>query len=231
MINVSENKIIANDLRKIANDLKNNSNDQIENEWRSQIEQNGGISSCQEILNLCKPFLENLLPILKSVNAMITGDSIVDKNSDNIELNESDETNKYNTVYNDSAETSSKRQRSICPSIPEYEKIHSATQNNDASCSYTPTTNILTIGLKTYADRDWDSNVTNKANLNVNIPRSIKKKMSKVFTFQQNNLEDIFFNAPGSNSPWFTKEGISATISFCPNQIQYLSYIIKKKRV
>ena len=89
-----------------------------------------------------------------------------------------------------------------------------ATLNNGATCSYTVTANIWTNGLREYADRNWDLDVTNQINLNVKIPRSSKRDMRKVFKFQKNNLEYIFFNARGLNSKWFTKDGISATISF-----------------
>ncbi len=43
-------------------------------------------------------------------------------------------------------------------------------------------------------------------------------------------MEDIFFNAAYSEFLWFTKGGISDTISFFPNQIRFLSPTIKENK-
>jgi hypothetical protein len=47
--------------------------------------------------------------------------------------------------------------------------------------------------------------------------------MQIVFKYKKHNLEDMFFNASDFRWTWFTKDGISDTISFCPNQIDFLS--------
>jgi len=225
----------ANDLFKFANKLDPNSFFLLEIEWYMQIIQNRGVQQCLNVLNFCKPFLLKVLLIMKNVNdivniatysesnalAQFTSDTsidisslIVNENSEDNESNESKETNKYTTVHNESAETSSKRQKLLCSLTPGNKNIKSATLNNGATCSYTVLANILTDNLKEYADRNWGTNVTNQIMPNVKIPLSRKIDMRKVFKFQKNNLEYIFFNARGLNSKWFTKDGISATISF-----------------
>jgi hypothetical protein len=51
-----------------------------------------------------------------------------------------------------------------------------------------------------------------------------------MFKFTKNNLEDMCFNASDSRLSWFTKGGISDTISFYPNQIRFLSPTIQENR-
>ena len=50
-----------------------------------------------------------------------------------------------------------------------------------------------------------------------------KQNMQTMLKFTRNNSEDVFFNASDFRLSWFTKEGISDTISFYPNQIRFLS--------
>ncbi len=56
------------------------------------------------------------------------------------------------------------------------------------------------------------------------------KKMHIVFKYTKNNLEDMFFNASDLRWTWFTKDGISDTISFCPNQINFLLPTINENK-
>jgi hypothetical protein len=50
-----------------------------------------------------------------------------------------------------------------------------------------------------------------------------------MFKFTKYNFEDMFFNASDSRLSWFTKEGISDTNSFYPNQIGFYHPLLKKK--
>ena len=54
--------------------------------------------------------------------------------------------------------------------------------------------------------------------------------MQTMFKFKGNNLEDMLFYALDLILSWFTKENISDTISFYPNQISFLSPNIKENR-
>ena len=54
--------------------------------------------------------------------------------------------------------------------------------------------------------------------------------MQNVFKYTKNKLENMLFNAPNVRWAWFTKDGISDKISFCPNQIRFLSLTIKENR-
>jgi hypothetical protein len=129
----------ANDLFKFANKLDPNSFFLLEIEWYMQIIQNRGVQQCLNVLNSCKPFFSKKILVMKNVNVIVNVDttsesnalahltndtsivissSIVNKNSEDIESNELNETNKYTTVYNESVETSSKRQRTLCSLIP-----------------------------------------------------------------------------------------------------------------
>ncbi len=63
-----------------------------------------------------------------------------------------------------------------------------------------------------------------------NIPGPYKQNMQTMFKFTKNNFEDMFLNASDSKLSWFTKGGISDTISFYPNQIRFLSPTIKENK-
>ena len=54
--------------------------------------------------------------------------------------------------------------------------------------------------------------------------------MHAEFKLTKNNLENVFFNASNLKGTWFTKDGISDIISFCPNQINFLSLIMKENK-
>ncbi len=54
--------------------------------------------------------------------------------------------------------------------------------------------------------------------------------MQIMFKYTKNNLEAMFVNASDLRWTWFTKDGISDTISFCPNKIKILSPTIKEKK-
>jgi hypothetical protein len=83
------------------------------------------------------------------------------------------------------------------------------------------------MNLKKFADPNWDSDITSKMPVE-NIPDPYKQNMQTMFKFTKSNLEDVFFNASNSRLSWFTKRGISNTISFYPNQIRFLSPTIKE---
>ena len=43
-------------------------------------------------------------------------------------------------------------------------------------------------------------------------------------------MEDMLFNASDLIWTWFAKDGISDTVSFCPNQVKKLSPTIKENK-
>jgi hypothetical protein len=51
-----------------------------------------------------------------------------------------------------------------------------------------------------------------------------------MFKYTKINLEDMFVYASDLRWTWFTKDGISDTISFCPNKIKFLSPTIKENK-
>ena len=52
--------------------------------------------------------------------------------------------------------------------------------------------------------------------------------MQAEFKLTTNNLENVFFNASNLKGTWFTKDGISDIISFCPNQMTIFSSIVEE---
>jgi hypothetical protein len=85
------------------------------------------------------------------------------------------------------------------------------------------------LNLKEYAHPNWDLDIPCTMSAE-KIPGPYKQNMQTMFKFTRNNLEDIFFNASDLRLSWFTKEGISDTISFYPNQIRFFSPDIKENR-
>jgi hypothetical protein len=99
---------------------------------------------------------------------------IVCENPEDIESNDSKETNMYITVDNQHAETSSKRQKTLSSRTSQNRNTNTATLDNGASCNYTVTANILTVDLKEFADPNWDLDIT-CIMLDQRISRSYKK--------------------------------------------------------
>ena len=106
------------------------------------------MKNVNDIVNIAKNSEDNAL-------AQLTTDTSIDislptsfATSKDTESNKSNQTNQYPRVHNKSGETSSKRQKTECSLTPENKNINSATLNNDASCSYTISTSILTKYLK-----------------------------------------------------------------------------------
>ena len=86
------------------------------------------------------------------------------------------------------------------------------------------------MNLKEYAHPNWDSDIPCKMPAE-KIPGPYKQNMPTMFKFTRNTLKDMFFNASDLRLSWFTKEDISDTILFYPNQIRFLSPNITQNRV
>ena len=87
---------------------------------------------------------------------------------------------------------------------------------------------LLPVNLKEYADPNWESNITCTMS-DQRIPRPYKK-MQTLFEFTKNIWKICFFCASDFGLTWFTKKGISDTISFYPNQIKFESPSIKENK-
>jgi hypothetical protein len=237
----------AEDLLKLANKLDPNSTLDLEIEWHMKIKQNGGVQKALTVLNSCKPFLSKVLLIMKSVNDIVT----VAKNSEsdmsanltaqvsppinlpnvceNFKGTESDtsiDTDKYVTVENQSVETSSKRQKRLSSFTSQTRNTNTAIPDHGASCSHTIISHNFITNLKEFIDLSWESDIPSRMSAE-NIPGAYYQN---IFKFTKNNLEDMFFNPSDSRLSWFTKGGISDTISFYPNQIRFLSPSIKENK-
>jgi hypothetical protein len=239
----------SNELLKLAHVLDPNSPSELEIQWYMAIKQIGGVQQALKAVNSCKPLLSKVLLVMKSVHDIVT----VAKNSESsisadlttqlsphinlssvcesskaTESNTSRDTNKYNTVENE-LETSSKKQKTLMSYSLQTRHTHTSIIDHGASCSYRIMPNNFAVNLKEFADPNWDSDVPSTMSAEI-IPRPYKQNMQTFFKFTKNNLEDMFFNAADSELLWFTKGGISDTISFYPNQIRFLSPTIKQNK-
>jgi hypothetical protein len=237
----------AEELLKLANKLDPNSTLDLEIEWHMKIKQNGGVQKALTVVNSCKPFLSKVLLIMKSVNDIVT----VAKNSEsdisanltaqpsspinlpnvceNFKGTESEtsiDTNKYVRDENQSVETSSKRQKTLSSYTSQTRNTNTAIPDHGASCSHTIISYNFITNLKEFIDPSWESDILSTMSAE-NIPNPYYQN---IFKFTKNNLEDMFFNPSDSRLSWFTKGGISETITFYPNQIRFLSPSIKENK-
>jgi hypothetical protein len=237
-------------LLKLANKLDPNSTLELEIEWYMNIKQNGGVQKALKVVNSCKPFLSKALLIMKFVHDIVT----IAKNSESnissnlttqlsppinlpsvcespkaTESNTSIDTNNYIIVENELVETSSKRHKPLSSFTPQTRNTNTAIHDHGASCSYTIIPNNFTINLKEFVDPNWDSDIPSTMSAE-NILGPYKQNMQTMFKFTIKKLEYLFFYASDSRFSWFAKGGISDTISFYPNQIRFLSPIIKENR-
>ena len=153
---------------------------------------------------------------------------IVCENPKDTESNTSKDTNRYIILDNELVETSSKRQKTLSSLTPQTKNTNTKTLDYGASYRYTIIASNLPVNLKELADPNWDSNI--KCTMSdQRIPRSYKYMLT-VFEYTKNDLEDMFFNVSDSRWTWFTKDGISDKISFCPYHNKFLSFTFKENK-
>jgi hypothetical protein len=187
------------------------------------------MKSVHDIVTIAKNSESNISANLTTQLSPPINLPIVCENPKATESNTSNDTNKYITDENQFVETSSKRQKTLSSFTSQTRNTNTAIPDHGASCSYTIISNNFTVNLKEFADPGWDSDIPSTMSAE-NIPGPYYQNMQTMFKFTENNLEDMFFNASDSRLSWFTKGGISDTISFYPNQIRFLSPTIKENR-